>query len=364
MADLPYSETLTHCTSSQGNKPLKATDDGWEPRVDNKITFTADPGYSFTKNGQYVITKVPENAYGHGPTTRKIIPTDPKIFTITITTTQSDVDDGYGNHSTYSLTLEATQDVTVPTIRGFTNIYNPTQTDLNALASERYLVPAGEEKFKIYDYGQFITNLISIPFKIPTELIDKVDNIQLGNKKLNATSAKLNNHLLSIDIGSIKVVGKYQNLFDYKNVKCKIYCPYIDPIDIDVISIMDKTLKINYLLDFYTGQANITITNSDNKIVYTDIKKISNDMPFIQISNNVIGKQQDAFFDNGIRKAYVEIIRNIPILNDKGYPTLERGKLKDYTGYIEVSNISLSTNASEQEQQEIQNKLRSGVNIL
>lgn len=352
-AECQYSETLIHCTSSQGNKPLTVGE--------NKITFTADPGYSFTKNGQYVIDR-----RIFSPVTRDVIPTDPKKFTLTITVTERAIDESYGNNFIYSLTLEATpegQVPIVPNIRGFTNIYNPTQKDLNALALERYEVPAGEDKFKIYDYGQFISNLISVPFKIPTELIGEVDNIQLGNKKLNATSTKLNNHLLSIDIGSVKVVGKYQNLFDYKNVKCKIYCPYIEPIEIDVVDIMDKTLKITYLLDFYTGQANITIINSDNKLIYTDIKKVSNDLPFIQLSNNGVDKQQSAIFDNGIRKAYVEIIRNIPILNDKGYQTLERGKLKDYTGYIEVSDISLSTNASEQEQQEIQNKLRNGVKI-
>ena len=345
MGSATYSENLTHCTSNQGSKPLVSGN--------NVITFTADDGYSFTKNGQYVVTRG-----FYAPITKSFAPTDTKKFTLTINLYIPD-DEVY----TCTVTLEATKDAVVPTVNGFTNIYNPTQNDLNALSLERYKISDNTDKLTVYDYGQFITNLISIPFKIPKNLIVKVDNIQLGNKKLNATSTKLNDHLLSIDIGSITVIGKYQNLFDYKNVKCKIYCPYIEPIEIDVDDIMDKTLKVTYILDFYSGQANITITNSDNKLVYTDIRKISNDLPFIQLSNNVIDKQQNAVFDNGIRKAYVEIIRNVPILNDKGYSTLERGKLKDYTGYIEVSNITFSTNASEQEQQEIQSKLRNGVVI-
>lgn len=348
MGSATYSENLTHCTSNQGSKPL-VTGEGYSS-AENYITFTADEGYSFTKNGEYEITRG-----FYGPITKSFAPTDTKKFTLTIKLSAED--------ETCTVTLEATKDAVVPTVNGFTNIYNPTQNDLNALALERYKVSDNTDKVTVYDYGQFISNLISVPFNIPQNLIDKVDKIQLGNKKLNATSTKLNNHLLSIDIGSITIIGKYQNLFDYKNVKCKIYCPYIEPIDIDVVDIMDKTLKITYLLDFYTGQANITVINSDNKVIYTDIRKVSNDLPFIQLSNNVINKQQNAIFDNGIRKAYVEILRNVPILNDKGYPTLERGKLKDYTGYIEVSNITLSTNASEQEQQEIKNKLRNGVVI-
>lgn len=335
-----YEETLENATSNftgQETIPIETTE----------ITFYADEGFVFNTNGTIRYFNGPEPDYD------ETIPSNSENvltykFPQPITS------------NTKKIITDIKASLPIKTVSGFSNIYLTNGFELNQLSLERYIERSGKA---ILDYGQFITNLFSIPFEIPEEQLNKKDFIQLGTYKSEVESKILNDNILDVNIGNISIPEKYQNVFDYKDVSTRLILPYVKPIDVDVENIINKQIEIRYLINLYNGKVTINVTNNENVLVYNDNTELGSEMPFIQLSTNDTTDRTKIVIDNGIRTAYIEVSRRIPIVDPQGYETLEAGKLKEYTDYIEASDIKLDTSASTDEQSQIKRLLRNGVII-
>ena len=338
--DTEYQETLEHCYSSftgQETIPIGTTE----------ITFYANEGFVFNTNGTL--------RYDNGlePDYNETIPSNSEnVLTYKFP-------EPITSH-TKKVIIDMKASRPIKTVSGFSNIYLTNGFELNQLSLERYIEKSGKA---ILDYGKFITNLFSIPFEIPEEQLNKKDFIQLGTYKSEVESKILNDNILNVNIGNISIPEKYQNVFDYKDVSTRLILPYVKPIDVDVENIINKQIEIHYLINLYNGKGTINVTNNDNVIVYNDNTELGSEMPFIQLSTNDTRDRSNIAIDNGIRTAYIEVSRKIPIIDPQGYETLEAGKLKEYTDYIEASDIKLDTTASTDEQSQIKRLLRNGVII-
>ena len=246
----------------------------------------------------------------------------------------------------------------------FVNIYNITTDELNELGKARYVNKDNET----IDYGTYISNLYTFPFKIPNDMMvsDKTDII-LGNYKVDVLSTLLTNNLLTIDMGTIYTPPKYNNVYDYINTMCIAHIPFFDNIFLETEYVIDQTISIEYVIDLYVGNCTVNIYSSFiDSIIESRTTTITNNIPFIQNDNNMVIGTITSNNKNNINKAFIEIKRNRPytkVDNILGSGVVEYGKIADYQGYIQCNKLVLETNATNQEQEEIKNILGNGVFI-
>lgn len=335
-ANVVYKVTITgtieNCTCNYSNGEV-ITDD--KPN----IVITANDGYEF--DGVYT--------YLRGVITSSFSVSDDKK------TLSTSISDGYN----YELDDVYKAVKIVEKIGDFTRLYNPVESELTELAKVRFQNDV--------DMGQYITALFKIPFAIPTDMItEEKRNIVLGTYDSNVTANGLTTYNMFVDIGEITISEKYQNVYDYIDTECVLNLPFFDKVYLSNEFVIGQTLRIEYIIDLYSGNATCNIYSSfTGGIVESTNGVISCNIPFVQkINNNVVGLISN-INKNIIDTAYVEVIRNRPynIETVFGNETIDFGVIGDYNGFIKVSNVVLNSSATNEEKNEIIDLLKEGVTI-
>lgn len=244
----------------------------------------------------------------------------------------------------------------------FTHVYNPSDSDLANLTTDMITIIGEDGTPAILDIGAYITSLYNVPYAINESLIGEKEFIKLANKKSKVESPTILGNNFTVDLGIIKVNEEYKSNFDYSNTQCFLVCPYMDRISLQIDDVIEHTLKLKFIINIYNGDCTLLVY-SDDRLIYNSTFKIANKIPYTQnYVNNSNKSNTDNIIFNGVNAAYIEIIRPKALKNSV-VSTDEIGKLKDYQGFTSIRNLSLNTNASLSEQQEIENKLQSGVYI-
>lgn len=252
-----------------------------------------------------------------------------------------------------------------PKVAGFNHIYSPTVDELTSFAKERFYVFEG---VNVVDLGQFVINILELPFPLPTDVIGDKEGIILGNKRIETQSLKINTDLLEIELGEIEVPYKYNNGYDFVNTVTLIHLPLCETFEISNEYVIGETLTLKYRIDLYSGELNVYVNSSKiNDVVHIENSKVGRNIPFIQSVNEgqIIGTQSDSLGNNNIFKPFVEVVRNIPYDMDNPFveSTTKISKLKNESGYVVVTNINLETVATLTEIDSIKNILSQGVII-
>lgn len=247
----------------------------------------------------------------------------------------------------------------VERIGDFTRLYNPTENELTQLAKARFQ--------NDIDMGQYITALFKIPFAIPTDLItDEKRNIVLGTLDSDVLANGLTTYNMVVNIGEITTPEKYQNVYDYIDTECVLNLPFFDKIYLSNEFVIGQTLRIEYIIDLYSGNATCNIYSSfTGGIVESTNGVISCNIPFVQkINNNVVGLISN-INKNVIDTAYIEVIRNKPYNVETvfGNETIDFGVIGDYNGFIKISDVVLNSSATNEEKNEIIDLLKEGITI-
>lgn len=335
-ADTVYTVTITgtlkNCTCNYSNGEV-ITDDKSE------IILTANNGYEF--DGKF--------SYRHGAITSFFEDSTDK------TTLTTSISDGYN----YVLNDEYIAVKKVEKIGEFTRLYNPVESELTELAKVRFKNDV--------DMGQYITALFKIPFEIPTDLItEEKRNIVLGTFDTNVTANGLTTYNMIVDVGTITIPEKYENVYDYIDTECILNLPYFDKIYLSNEFVIGQTVRIEYIIDLYSGNATCNIYSSfTGGIVESTNGVICCNIPFVQKTNNSVVGLISNINKNIIDTAYIEVIRNKPYNVETvfGAETIDFGIIRDYTGYIEVSDVVLNSSATNEEKNEITDLLKEGVTI-
>lgn len=247
----------------------------------------------------------------------------------------------------------------VEKIGEFTRLYNPVESELTELAKVRFQNDV--------DMGQYITALFKIPFEIPTDLItEEKRNIVLGTLDTNVTANGLTTYNMVVDVGTITVPEKYENVYDYIDTECILNLPYFDKVYLSNEFVIGQTVRIEYIIDLYSGNATCNIYSSfTGGIVESTNGVICCNIPFVQKTNNSVVGLISNINKNIIDTAYIEVIRNKPYNVETvfGAETIDFGVIGDYTGYIEVSDVVLNSSATNEEKNEITDLLKEGVTI-
>lgn len=324
--------TLKNCTCNYSDGEL-ITDDKPE------IILTANDGYEF--DGVFSLRR--------GAITTNFTTSDDK------TTLTESISDGYN----YILNDEYVAVKKVEKIGDFTRLYNPVESELTELAKVRFQNDV--------DMGQYITALFKIPFAIPTDLItEEKRNIVLGTLDTDVTANGLTTYNMVVDVGTITVPEKYENVYDYIDTECILNLPYFDKIYLSNEFVIGQTVRIEYIIDLYSGNATCNIYSSfTGGIVESTNGVICCNIPFVQKTNNSVVGLISNINKNIIDTAYIEVIRNKPYNVETvfGVETIDFGVIGDYTGYIEVSDVVLNSSATNEEKNEITDLLKEGVTI-
>lgn len=251
----------------------------------------------------------------------------------------------------------------VETTGGFANIYKTTPSEMNALANE-VLWTNSSGDIQVINQNDFITNFYRIPFDIPSNELQPNSKFALGKYKSQTNTNQILHDVLTYDLGTINVIEKYKDSYDYNGVNCKLYLPFMPAVELKATDIINKPFSIKYQIDMFTGNANANIVSQTGNLLYSGQTKLSTDLPFLQVDTNKVGVRTNNTFNNGILNAYVIVSRNIPIDDNFIYPTLEKGRLHDYkSNNVTVSDIELPDTLTHDDSEQIKALLEKGVYI-
>lgn len=255
----------------------------------------------------------------------------------------------------------------VKQVSGFNYIYSVDRTILKSLASERFeKITSGDNiTTEIIDLGQYIINVLEIPFNIPDEMLDIEKSIVLGHKTLNTKAIEIINDELIINIGDIEVPSIYNNTYDYINTDINLYLPYATSISLNSDFVIGETISISYIIDLYSGNTTINVSSTKNEIIVSKNIQLGKEIPFLNgNSNDIMFNNKSVYsLNNGIKQAFIEVSRNTPINNIYSNMITECVQLKNLTGFISVNEIDLKIKGTLEEKQNIEILLKNGVYI-
>lgn len=270
-------------------------------------------------------------------------------------------------HVQVVLNATASESQDTPTISNFVNVYKANQETLDTLSRERWY--QNIERTEVYDFGQYIHALYSVPMRLPERLIgkDRVP-VNLATVDTSSTALPILANRVIFDLGEINVPEEYGNVYDYVDTDTVLQVPFNrQPIAIDPSYVIGQTIKLEMSLDLYSGEATLDILSS--KIEYGLVQRVdiplTHEIPFAQRREVVNKGEIGNYVNNHIDTSFIEVVRNIPYERDSyfGKAMVEYGRVGDYSGYLEMDDTNIVTNATSTEQEMIKAELASGVII-
>lgn len=254
-----------------------------------------------------------------------------------------------------------------PLVKGYNNVYKLTDAELKDITLARF---EGGTQDDPIDYGKYILGLISLPFPLDESYLLESESIILGDAVFTATGTLLATDTIIYNLGDINIVGEYQDFRDFKNVEAILHLPYAEKISIPPEYVINETINISYTVNLYDGVALITVKSSKigSKAIITDSTDLNISIPF-SIGENIPERNKPYNIrlggDNGIYKAFIEILQNEFINTDNALDVFIKdfGKLTDFKGFCTVENINFTGIINHTESEMILTMLRNGVII-
>lgn len=252
-------------------------------------------------------------------------------------------------------------------VKGFNNVYEVSDDQLKLITQSRWVSPpdGGEQ----IDYGKYILGLINLPFKINPDMVVTQQDVRLGPRDTDIPANFLNSDTIRLPLGEIAVVGTKGNFLDYKDTVAMLHLPYCDSVALDLEMVIDQTVSVEYLISLYDGTAVVNVTSSKTgDIVLTQNIDMNITIPFANLTTYPNKNAADSVKlggDNGIRTAFIELLRNDAVLESGFFtvPIVDEKPLTGYNGFVRVEEINLSSKATSYEKDLIVNKLNAGVII-
>ena len=245
----------------------------------------------------------------------------------------------------------------------FALIYSPTPEQLESLSRDRYITLGSTGYIEYLDMGKYFHNLYSTPFDLSEHRLPTATNVLVGGRSLDTKACLMESSVVEIDLGTIEVPPKYNNAYDYVNTACYLHVPFMNSVELDVARVIGKVVHAEYVLDLYSGKATLNIY-SDGLIMNSIEVNLGLKIPFYQhLTDTITWQTTSNMLLSTVTTPYIEVVRNIPYdeTGVYGFNRIESGVIGDYTGFVVVSSVQLTTNATRVEQREIERLLAGGV---
>ena len=315
--------------------------------IDDNVVVIADPGYTFYNNSVYFSG---QNSMGEWLYL---------YFTLS---------DGGSNascvldDSAYSVLNVASEGQTQ--VSGVNNVYVVDNIKVAEINNERMVgTPPG-----VYDYGKFILNLINLPLEVGVDYYAEPSTVKLSGFDTEVLCSCLNSDIIAVDMGSITVPLIDDGFTDFKNVVCVLRLPWADSVLIDAGYVVGQTVTIKYFIDCYTGIATINITSTKTGgLIVSKQADIGVNIPFVKTVGDPMVSNSNISVggDNGVLKPFFEIVKDEYFLKDGLFtiPVIDEKVLQGEVGYLEVEQVNLKVDCSEDEKKNIIDVLKQGVII-
>lgn len=256
-------------------------------------------------------------------------------------------------------------------VKGFNNVYEINDEQLQLLARKRFVVEEGQpdEASKTVDYGTYILGLIDLPFKINPAMIIDQQVIYLGPHATDITASFLDRDNIRLSLGKIVVPATKGNFLDYKNTVAMLHLPFSDSVAIDLAYAIGQTISVEYIISLYNGVAVMNVTSSKSgSVIITQNVDMNISVPFANIQTIPTRNDPGSISlggDNGIKTAFIEILRNDAVLENGFFttPIVDESPLSAYTGFARIEDINLKSKANSYEKEMIESQLKNGVII-
>lgn len=155
---------------------------------------------------------------------------------------------------------------------GFITMYNPSTSQLNALASYMWSKDFVDIFLKLmqnpYDA---IISLKTVCCSVST---GGSQNIILGNVKTEISCAKITQQYQQIDCGTINLTRYFGNFLDFNPyTSIKVFLPFVGFRELDVDEVMGASLHLYYNVDLLTGSC-VALINVTKKINGTNLNSV------------------------------------------------------------------------------------------
>ncbi len=151
---------------------------------------------------------------------------------------------------------------------GFTRIYNPTLSELNALANYLWTdttfldTVINHLKQLLENPMDAVISLSLLPCSIPNGTPEAVKVMYINT---GVTMAPATTQFVDVDCGTYSIEEFYGSALDY-NPYTKVHCylPYIGQVTLDTDEVMGRTLNVVYRIDIVTGMCSAMILVDQN----------------------------------------------------------------------------------------------------
>ena len=251
----------------------------------------------------------------------------------------------YLNKKLSNINVKTEQKTIISDKYGLITLYKPTSDNLKQLSTKLfYKYNVFENNYELVDLSKYILNFISLPLDIPV----------INNKELTLNGIKtginldfIDDNIFIIDFGTVLINGFYNNSIDYNNCEVIIYLPFISNINLDVHKVMNKTIKLLYKVDLFTGNFIAMITDENNILIDSQSGNMSIKIPYITKTENQNINSYNSNNNNLLidRIPKIKIIESV--INENNYiQTSNYTQLNNLSGYNSIDKLELNINSS------------------
>lgn len=250
-------------------------------------------------------------------------------------------------------------------INSVNDVYKLTLEDAKEVLRRDFKVPNGAGEFK--DYSQFLLNMLYLPFNIDDRL-GLQTTVKLKDLDTGISGYYVESDLLRFNLGEITITGENGSSLDFANTVTVLHLPYFKSFNIDIEYVMNETLSIEYIFNVYNNQLTVNVSSTKiDGVILSDNVSLDTRIPFTidYIETPTWSKDLSMSVDNGIKTAFIEVLRNDAVLENSMFniSVADEDYLNSFTGYVEVDNIDFKGGVTSYEHQLINDVLKQGVII-
>ena len=164
---------------------------------------------------------------------------------------------------------------------GFVNLFTPTLSQLQALASYMWSTDFFDNIIKLWaNPMDVILGLSIVPVEIPS---DGVREVKCGNVSTGVSMNHASSQYVVVDCGSINITEYWGAYLDYSPyTKIQIYLPYCGTHSLDIDDVMGRNIHVIYHVDVLSGScvAYIKCTGKNlSSVLYEFSGNVSSQLP-------------------------------------------------------------------------------------
>lgn len=217
---------------------------------------------------------------------------------------------------------------------GMVNIYNPTTSELQQFAAQRFRYD--QQMIPFDDLGNYVTSLKIVYVTIPATTDT---TIKAGRYSTNIATHTPTTDLITLDFGSILLPAHNLDILDYSS-KVSLFLPFIGFVDVNP-EFCGSSISLTYEINIVTGEGVAKL--SRNNIVFAMYPcRPSSDMAYksnTMMSQTLGGSEFNTMYLYGL-KPYAIVkwytTKNQHLLNNDCH----RGVIGAYQGYAKFTEVT------------------------